>query len=182
MMQMGQGLTIVVCNILVFVRAVVVSAVKRDVAERGREVNAILHQYISTVKPSFDDFIHPTKRWADIVVPHADYNKVAVNLLCQHIRAQLAARGTISGTAPPHPASTAASASAAAATPAAATAAVAPALATTALHAAPAMAVSPSGSVRKSTSFVVMPWNSPQLHVLPESKNVKSVLPTLVFV
>jgi uridine kinase len=66
---------------------------KRDIVERGRTVDGVLHQYTKTVKPSFDDFIYPTKRYADIIIPYANFNRVAVELLVQHVRSQLERRG-----------------------------------------------------------------------------------------
>ena len=43
--------------------------IKRDIAERGRTVDDVLQQYVSTVKPAFDEFISPTKRYADLILP-----------------------------------------------------------------------------------------------------------------
>lgn len=67
--------------------------VQRDVLERKRTVDSVLHQYISTVKPSFDDFIAPTKRYADIIIPRGGENIVAINLIAQHIQQKLKGRG-----------------------------------------------------------------------------------------
>jgi len=63
--------------------------VKRDIRERGRDVDGILYQYERFVKPSFDIFVYPSKKVADLVVPWNDHNLVAVDLLSQHIRHQL---------------------------------------------------------------------------------------------
>jgi len=63
--------------------------IRRDIRERGRTIDTVLDQYISTVKPAFDEFIHPTKRHADLIIPWSDNNPVAVDLLVQHIRTQL---------------------------------------------------------------------------------------------
>jgi len=52
---------------------------------RGRDLAGILAQYETFVKPSFDTFIHPTKRHADIVVPRGGDNIVAIELLAAHI-------------------------------------------------------------------------------------------------
>eukprot|EP00471_Norrisiella_sphaerica_P013916 CAMPEP_0184497136 /NCGR_PEP_ID=MMETSP0113_2-20130426/35766_1 /TAXON_ID=91329 /ORGANISM="Norrisiella sphaerica, Strain BC52" /LENGTH=427 /DNA_ID=CAMNT_0026884113 /DNA_START=230 /DNA_END=1513 /DNA_ORIENTATION=- len=67
--------------------------IKRDIVERGRSVNDILTQYVRTVKPSFDDYIFPTKRYADLIVPRGGDNYVAINLLVQHVKAVLKKRG-----------------------------------------------------------------------------------------
>jgi len=67
--------------------------IKRDMAERGRSVDDVLHQYLYTVKPAFDEFIAPTKRYADIIIPRGGENLVAIDLLVQHIKRQLRKRG-----------------------------------------------------------------------------------------
>lgn len=69
--------------------------IKRDVAERGRSVDGVLEQYIKTVKPSFDDFIAPTKRYADLIIPRGGENVIAINLMVEHIRTQLKSRGVM---------------------------------------------------------------------------------------
>ncbi|KZP11020.1 armadillo/beta-catenin/plakoglobin [Athelia psychrophila] len=67
--------------------------IKRDVTERGREVEGILEQYLRYVKPSYDNFVGPTSRHADIIVPGSD-NNVAIDLISTHVRRQLAERAT----------------------------------------------------------------------------------------
>ncbi len=49
---------------------------KRDIAERGRDVDGVLQQYMRYVKPSFDDFIFPTKKYADVIIPRGLDNTV----------------------------------------------------------------------------------------------------------
>jgi len=71
--------------------------IKRDIKERGRKVEDILEQYVKTVKPSFDDYIFPTKRYADLIVPRGGDNYVAINLLVQHVKATLKKRGLAEG-------------------------------------------------------------------------------------
>uniref|UniRef100_A0A7S3ZBN8 Uridine kinase n=1 Tax=Lotharella globosa TaxID=91324 RepID=A0A7S3ZBN8_9EUKA len=71
--------------------------IKRDIRERGRTVDEVLDQYVKTVKPSFDDYIFPTKRYADLIVPRGGDNYVAINLLVQHIKAILKKRGISEG-------------------------------------------------------------------------------------
>ncbi|KAN0034382.1 hypothetical protein ACTFIV_000888 [Dictyostelium citrinum] len=66
---------------------------KRDIAERGRTLESVLHQYNTFVKPSFDDYIIPLKKYADIIVPRGSDNIVAINLLTNHIRLKLKERG-----------------------------------------------------------------------------------------
>lgn len=59
---------------------------RRDLAERGRSVETVLNQYERTVKPSFESYIAPTKKHADVIVPRGAENTVAIDLLWQTIR------------------------------------------------------------------------------------------------
>jgi uridine kinase len=54
---------------------------RRDIAERGRTVDNVLTQYERTVKPSFEQFTHPTKQYADIIIPFNHHNAVAIDLV-----------------------------------------------------------------------------------------------------
>lgn len=54
--------------------------------EMGRELNVILEQYISQIKPAFEDFILPTKKYADVIIPRGSENTVAIGLIVQHIK------------------------------------------------------------------------------------------------
>ncbi|KAK0412763.1 hypothetical protein QR680_006395 [Steinernema hermaphroditum] len=60
--------------------------VERDTVERGRELKHILHQYLELVKPAFEEFCLPTKKYADIVIPRGVENKVALALIVQNIQ------------------------------------------------------------------------------------------------
>ncbi|KAJ7931546.1 armadillo/beta-catenin/plakoglobin [Mycena leptocephala] len=62
--------------------------IKRDVAERGRDVEGILEQYLRFVKPAYDNYVLPSQRHADIIVPGSN-NAVAIDLICTHIRRML---------------------------------------------------------------------------------------------
>jgi uridine kinase len=53
----------------------------RDVEERGRTVDSVVHQYLATVRPMHVAFVEPTKRYADIIVPEGGENHVAIELL-----------------------------------------------------------------------------------------------------
>jgi len=66
---------------------------KRDISERGRDLQGVLHQYSRFVKPSFDVYIAPQMAHADIIVPRGGDNEVAINLIVQHVLSQLQARG-----------------------------------------------------------------------------------------
>eukprot|EP01029_Cantina_marsupialis_P031811 TRINITY_DN9261_c0_g1_i1.p1 TRINITY_DN9261_c0_g1~~TRINITY_DN9261_c0_g1_i1.p1 ORF type:complete len:255 (+),score=57.87 TRINITY_DN9261_c0_g1_i1:123-887(+) len=59
--------------------------IRRDVSERGRSVNSILDQYEKFVKPAFESFIRPSMSFADIIVPRAGVNNVAIGLLIREI-------------------------------------------------------------------------------------------------
>lgn len=59
---------------------------QRDVAERGRTMESVIEQYLSTVKPMHLEFVEPSKRYADVIVPQGGHNAVAVDLLLTLIR------------------------------------------------------------------------------------------------
>jgi uridine kinase len=59
--------------------------IQRDMEERGRDVQQVLKRYEETVRPSHLQFIEPTKRFADIIIPQGGMNKVAIRLLTNHI-------------------------------------------------------------------------------------------------
>lgn len=63
---------------------------RRDVAERGRSVESVLAQYETTVRPMHRDFVEPSKRWADIIIPEGGHNKVAVDMLSTKMASILA--------------------------------------------------------------------------------------------
>ncbi|WVF67596.1 uridine kinase [Kwoniella sp. CBS 6097] len=65
--------------------------IKRDVKERGRDVDGILDQYLRFVKSSYDNFVQPSSRHADIIVPGSS-NQLAIELLVTHVKRQLDAR------------------------------------------------------------------------------------------
>eukprot|EP00741_Cyanophora_paradoxa_P006628 tig00001029_g6413.t1 len=63
--------------------------VQRDILERGRDVMGVLHQYEHYVKPAYEEYIMPTKKHADIIIPRGGENTVAIDLIVQHIRQRL---------------------------------------------------------------------------------------------
>ena len=63
--------------------------IKRDIIERGRSVDKVLERYEKTVKPMHLQFIEPSKRFADIIVPQGGNNKVAINILTSIIERNL---------------------------------------------------------------------------------------------
>ncbi|MFY7811954.1 MAG: uridine kinase [Flavobacterium sp.] len=54
---------------------------KRDIAERGRDMNEVLNRYQSTLKPMHEQFIEPTKSYADIIIPNDRFNTVAIDVV-----------------------------------------------------------------------------------------------------
>ena len=66
---------------------------QRDTAERGRTVQSVIEQYLSTVKPMHLEFVEPSKRYADIIIPQGGHNVVAIDMLLTLIRS-LSERGS----------------------------------------------------------------------------------------
>jgi|ERR687898_1112609 uridine kinase len=64
----------------------VIRRLQRDVAERGRTQESILEQYLTTVRPSHEQFIEPSKRYADVIVPEGGLNRPAVQVLLARVR------------------------------------------------------------------------------------------------
>jgi len=60
--------------------------VLRDIEERGRDLAHVLHQYTTLVKPAFEEFCLPTKKYADVIIPRGSGNTVAIDLIKQHIQ------------------------------------------------------------------------------------------------
>lgn len=54
---------------------------KRDIQERGRDINEVLERYQSTLKPMHEEFIEPTKSYADLIIPNDTYNTVAIDIV-----------------------------------------------------------------------------------------------------
>lgn len=63
---------------------------ERDMKERGRSLDSVINQYLSTFKPMYNQFIEPTKRYADIIVPEGGANRVAIDMLTTKIESILA--------------------------------------------------------------------------------------------
>jgi uridine kinase len=59
---------------------------KRDMKERGRTLDSVLHQYEETVRPMFMQFIDPSKRYADIIVPRGGGNRIAIDMIQAKMR------------------------------------------------------------------------------------------------
>jgi len=64
---------------------------QRDITERGRTVQSVIDQYLGTVKPMHLEFVEPSKRYADVIVPLGGHNTVAIDMLLTLIRSMTAA-------------------------------------------------------------------------------------------
>ncbi len=62
---------------------------QRDVAERGRTVESVIFQYLETVRPMHMQFVEPSKRYADVIIPEGGYNEVGIDLITGRLRAQI---------------------------------------------------------------------------------------------
>ncbi len=65
---------------------------QRDIRERGRTVENVIHQYLDTVRPMHEEFVEPSKRWADVIIPEGGFNTVALDLVISHIEQKLSRR------------------------------------------------------------------------------------------
>ncbi len=63
--------------------------IARDVRERGRTVDSVIEQYLRTVRPMHLQFVEPSRRYADVIVPEGGHNAVAVDMICNQVRALL---------------------------------------------------------------------------------------------
>lgn len=70
----------------------VIRRLTRDVAERGRSVESVIRQYVETVRPMHLEFVEPSKRYADLIVPEGGHNSVAVDMLITKILSILEGR------------------------------------------------------------------------------------------
>jgi uridine kinase len=109
--EVGEHLIIVLEGILIFVdpalRALMdiklfidadadvrfIRRLRRDLVERGRSVDSIIRQYEESVRPMHEQFVEPSKRWADVIIPEGGHNQVAIDLVKTKIRDLLRERG-----------------------------------------------------------------------------------------
>ena len=63
--------------------------ITRDVRDRGRSLESVINQYLSTVKPMHEQFVEPSKRNADIIIPEGGHNQVALDMVMERVRAHL---------------------------------------------------------------------------------------------
>jgi uridine kinase len=65
---------------------------QRDIAERGRTMDSVIRQYMGTVRPMHQEFVEPSKRYADVIIPEGGFNEVAMEMVAARIRALLQAQ------------------------------------------------------------------------------------------
>ena len=63
--------------------------VQRDIDERGRSLKSVCEQYLSTVRPMHLEFVEPSKRYADVIIPEGGFNKVAIEMVTTRVRGML---------------------------------------------------------------------------------------------
>ncbi len=62
---------------------------RRDIQERGRNLESVVQQYLKTVRPMHLEFVEPSKRYADVIIPEGGFNEVAVEMVAAQIRGML---------------------------------------------------------------------------------------------
>ena len=70
---------------------------QRDIEERGRTLESVIEQYVGTVRPMHMQFVEPSKRYADVIIPEGGYNLVSIDLISGKIRERLANALTTAG-------------------------------------------------------------------------------------
>lgn len=77
------------CDIKIFVDTDtdlrVIRRIRRDIRDRGRTLESVIEQYMTTVRPSHLQFTEPSKRYADLIIPEGGHNKVAIDLIATKI-------------------------------------------------------------------------------------------------
>ena len=73
----------------------IIRRIQRDMEERGRSLDNIIHQYLSVVREMHEQFVEPSKKYADVIMPEGGHNKVAIDLVISKIRMIFHERGII---------------------------------------------------------------------------------------
>lgn len=63
--------------------------IMRDVKKRGRSLDSVVQQYLTTVKPMHEQFVEPSKRYADLIVPEGGKNAVALDMIIQRVKSHM---------------------------------------------------------------------------------------------
>lgn len=64
----------------------------RDVCDRGRSMESVINQYVTTVKPMHEEFVEPSKKYANVIIPEGGFNSVAISMLIENIRSIVESR------------------------------------------------------------------------------------------
>jgi uridine kinase len=64
----------------------IIRRITRDINERGRSLESVIEQYLATVKPAHEQFIEPSKKYADIIIPEGGFNAVAIDVMVGKIK------------------------------------------------------------------------------------------------
>lgn len=84
------------CDIRIFVDVAddirFIRRLQRDVAERGRTMDDVIRQYLTTVRPMHLEFVEPSKRYADIIIPEGGHNRIGVEMVIARVRQELQQR------------------------------------------------------------------------------------------
>jgi uridine kinase len=59
--------------------------IQRDIVERGRTVDMVVNRYLEVLKPMHEQFIEPSKRYANIIIPEGGHNKPGIDIVCKYI-------------------------------------------------------------------------------------------------
>ncbi|MBN2006814.1 MAG: uridine kinase [Anaerolineae bacterium] len=82
-----------ICDVRIFVDTDAdirfIRRLKRDVRERGRTVDSVVDQYLNTVRPMHQEFVEPSKRYANVIIPEGGFNEVAVEMVAARVRSLL---------------------------------------------------------------------------------------------
>lgn len=70
----------------------IIRRITRDIEERGRTFESVVKQYLNIVKPGHDQFIEPTKKYCDLIIPEGGYNKVAIDIMTTKVISIIADR------------------------------------------------------------------------------------------
>lgn len=66
---------------------------RRDIEQRGRELDDVIQQYLTTVRPMHLEFVEPSKRYADVIIPEGGYNRIGVEMVIARVHQELRHRG-----------------------------------------------------------------------------------------
>lgn len=75
----------------------IIRRIVRDTRERGRTLESVIDQYINVVRPMHNQFVEPTKRYADIIIPEGGHNTVAIDLMVTKIKSILETKSKLRG-------------------------------------------------------------------------------------